>query len=284
MDLQKIRRVIISGVVAEDTLSEQVVLKGGNALNLVHGLGGRASLDVDFSMEGDFDNVEDTEKKLSARLIDRFDSEGYVVFDLKLTVEPPRAPPDPAWGGYRVTFKLITKAKQVELKQRLNDMRRQSVAIGEGTHRRAFKVEISKNEYCKGKEKRTIEGYECYVYSLPMLGAEKLRAICQQMPEYPLVRRKKARARDFYDIHVIVTEGRVDFVVPENLDLIREMFKAKEVPLRLLTKVRDTRGFHAGEWSALSDTIEKEKRVRGFDFYFDFVLSEIERLHSLWEE
>ena len=46
-----------------------------------------------------------------------------------------------------------------------------------------------------------LDDYTIYVYSPTMIAIEKLRAICQQMPEYALQRRPSARARDFYDIY-----------------------------------------------------------------------------------
>ena len=38
-----------------------------------------------------------------------------------------------------------------------------------------------------------------------MIAIEKLRATCQQMPEYGIRGAATQRARDFYDIHLIVT-------------------------------------------------------------------------------
>jgi predicted nucleotidyltransferase component of viral defense system len=55
MDLGEIRRWVIAGMLSDDTLFQRLVLKGGNAISLVYGYGTRASLDVDFSIEGDFD-------------------------------------------------------------------------------------------------------------------------------------------------------------------------------------------------------------------------------------
>lgn len=58
MDLfSEIRRLTIRALFADDTLMERLVLKGGNALSLVYGLSPRASLDLDFSLETDFENM-----------------------------------------------------------------------------------------------------------------------------------------------------------------------------------------------------------------------------------
>lgn len=108
---------------------ERLVLKGGNALNLVLLIGTRASVDIDLSMESDFSpaELEDVRNRLESRLQQVFAPEHYPVF----------------------------------------------------------------------------------VYTTEMLVAEKLRAICQQMPEYgPVVKRSwpgAARARDFLDIQTLIS-------------------------------------------------------------------------------
>src|ERR1035438_5406206 len=51
MDFAEVRRLTIAALFSDDKLFEQIVLKGGNALNLVYDLSPRTSLDLDFSME-----------------------------------------------------------------------------------------------------------------------------------------------------------------------------------------------------------------------------------------
>jgi len=55
LDLDTIRRLVIQAAFADDALTDQLVLKGGNALALVYGIGNRSSIDVDFSLAADFD-------------------------------------------------------------------------------------------------------------------------------------------------------------------------------------------------------------------------------------
>src|SRR5260370_29581935 len=77
-----IRRVAIIAMFSDDTLMEKLVLKGGNALDLVHRIGGRASMDIDLSIDGeDFADVEDLRNRIFRALESRFDSEGFVLFD-----------------------------------------------------------------------------------------------------------------------------------------------------------------------------------------------------------
>ena len=63
MDLEKIRTTVIVAVCSDDYLLDRLVLKGGNALTLLHGIGFRTSLDIDFSMENDFEDLEKAEKQ-----------------------------------------------------------------------------------------------------------------------------------------------------------------------------------------------------------------------------
>jgi hypothetical protein len=80
---------------------EKLVLKGGNALSLVYHLSGRSSLDLDFSMAGDFTDVPDAEEHIFRARRDRFDSAGLDVFDGRLRPKPAiLGPNQPAsWGG-----------------------------------------------------------------------------------------------------------------------------------------------------------------------------------------
>jgi hypothetical protein len=84
-----------------------------------------------------------------------------------------------------------------------------------------------------------------------MIAIEKIRAICQQMPEYTLQRRPSARARDFYDIYLITAITGMSFSSAENLELVRHIFAAKEVPLNLLEKIQEQRKFHRPDWDSV---------------------------------
>jgi Nucleotidyl transferase AbiEii toxin, Type IV TA system len=281
MDLSAIRRLIIIAVCSDDVLLDMLVLKGGNALNLVHRIGARTSLDVDFSMSEDFENIEEARRRLCRALTDRFDSYGYVVFDCTLVQAPRGELSNPQWGGYRAEFKLLEKITYQQVSDDVGAMRRQAVPITEdGQASRKFKIEISKYEYCEGKEAVELDDYLCYVYTPAMIAAEKLRAICQQMPEYEPRRRKVGRARDFYDIHAIVTARNLNMSAPEYMDLIRHMFEAKHVLLSFLGNISETRAFHAQDWSSVRDTLTEEGLE--FDFYFDFVVELVQKLKSLW--
>jgi len=54
MNFEDIRKLTITALFGDDFLFDQLVLKGGNAMNLVLGISPRVSLDLDFSMASDF--------------------------------------------------------------------------------------------------------------------------------------------------------------------------------------------------------------------------------------
>lgn len=285
MDLERARKVIIMAVCSDDELCEKLVLKGGNALRLIHEIGLRTSLDVDFSMEEDFaaEGLEETERRLFGGLEDRFDSEGYVVFDRKFSPKPKKVGPlGPRWGGYRVEFKLIERKRHEELRGNLQELRKYALTVdGNPGSSRIFKIEISKFEFCRGREERELEGYTVPVYTLAMIAAEKLRALCQQMPECEPRGKQTARARDFYDIYQVVKAG-VDFSEDDNQELVRSMFTVKDVNLSLLSRIEETRAFHAQDWPAL-ELVLGTNADGDFDFYFDAVVRLLkEKLKALW--
>ena len=126
------------------------------------------------------------------------------------------------------------------------------------------------------------------VYTPEMIVCEKLRAICQQMPEYgPTVNRQRAgsaRARDFIDITSLVTMMKVDLSTKENRELLGHVFAAKRVKLSLLREIDKYRDFHRTNYEAVAATTKPGITLKGFDFYVDFVLGLIRQLEPLGDE
>jgi len=278
VDLLDIRKTIITAVASDDVLVDLLVLKGGNALEIVHQIGARASLDLDFSIEGDFEDPDEIGKRLFAALQDRFDALGFEVFDYQFDPRPSNGVPGQKWGGYSAEFKLISRSESQRLNHDLEAMRKQSHVIGEASQRRVFSIEISKHEYCAGRATATVNSFDCLVYTPAMIAVEKLRAICQQFPSYSQRKHPTARPRDFYDIYSVVTSKNVDLAA--DAVLLKEMFGIKEVPLSLLAEVTAQREFHRQGWSAVEHAVRGP--LKPFDFYFDFVVGEIQKLQSLW--
>jgi predicted nucleotidyltransferase component of viral defense system len=291
-ELLDIRKTIIIAIASDDELMERLVLKGGNALDLIYELGERSSLDVDFSMAQDFSGqaeLDEMRARMFRALRDRFDSLGYVLFDDRME-ERPRGGGGPGfavWGGYNARFKLIRKERYRELGgvpgappsgKVLENMRRQAQVSGPGFER-VFLIEISKFEYTEGRVLTSVDHFDCYVYTPAMIAAEKLRAICQQLSGYPHRKHPAPRPRDFYDIHTISTQASCDLAAPQHHELIENMFAAKAVPVSLIAEIGagDNREFHAQQWTSVLDAVRGET-PRPFDFYFDFVVAEGERL------
>jgi hypothetical protein len=110
-----------------------------------------------------------------------------------------------------------------------------------------------------------------------MIAAEKLRAICQQMPEYEFGN-KTPRARDFYDIRQIVTKNRIDLTTKENLKVLSAIFAAKQVPLEFLDEVHKHRDYHSLDWPSVLASISGQSE--GFDSHFDFVVKLISAIKA----
>jgi len=283
MDLTQIKRLVIVAMFSDDELMEQLVLKGGNALDIVHNVVKRGSVDLDFSIAGDFVDLGDTKERLSRALRSTFDSAGLVVFDEQLVPKPKTVSADRAdwWGGYLLTFKLIDKEKYRELGGDREQIRRQAHVVGPQL-KKTFKVDISRYEYCDGKLETELDDFTIYVYTVEMIAIEKLRAICQQMPEYEPRGHRTSRARDFYDVWKIIVAG-VDLTLPKNLQLFRLIFSAKHVPFSWLGRVSEFREFHSQGWAAVADTVVDDD-LADFDFYFDNIVEVVSSLQALWEE
>ncbi len=285
LDLSEIRRIAIAALFSDDVLTEHLVLKGGNALNLVYGITSRSSVDLDFAMSRDFEDSKDASRRVFAALRDRFDAAGYIVFDESFEPRPDlegKGPDEkPWWGGYEVSFKLIDRRKFHSMKSDPKKLRNHALGLGSGA-KRPFKIDLSKCEYTIGKAAHELDIFTIYVYTPEMIAVEKLRAICQQMHEYPHTGNKKARARDFYDIYRVLTTRNIDLQAETNRILLRNIFGAKQVPVSLLGNLPRERDFHRADWHSVITTTAGE--LHDFDFYFDFVLDEIAGLKSLWIE
>ena len=281
MDFSEIRRLVIIAMFSDDTLFHQLALKGGNALNLVYKFGSRASIDIDLSLDADFASITDTGIRIFRALRNRFAEAHYTVFDEKIESRPPieGVAVDPRWGGYEVSFKLIDTSTFESYASDPERIRREAVVIGPD-NQRTFRVQISKYEYCAGKREVEFDKYAIFVYTPEMLAVEKLRAICQQMPEYAKRGHPAPRARDFYDIYTILASTGIRLNSPENLQLIVDIFGAKEVDPRLIARIADYREFHRLDWPSVRLSVTG--KLEEFDFYFDFVLEQAKLLETLW--
>lgn len=276
----EIKKLVIIGMVSDDELMDRLVLKGGNALDIIYGVSTRSSVDLDFSMEDEFqkEDLEDVKKRIERRLGETFSEHDYMVFDVLLEDVPSNVTEDMRhfWGGYKINFKVIMRSKYEALIKEpkgIESVRRQAEIVGP-QNSRTFKVDISKFEFVEGKEQKDIEGFTVNLYTPAMIICEKIRAICQQIPEYANTVKKKTegRARDFFDIYYVHQEYPIDFHKEETTKLLESIFNAKKVPLSLISKIHLYRDFHKGSFPAVISTVRPEIDLEEFDFYFDFVI------------
>jgi predicted nucleotidyltransferase component of viral defense system len=290
--LERIKRTAVIAMFSDDRLMEKLVLKGGNVLDLIHRISTRPSADLDFSIDGDFDDLDGAFAMIQRALVTTFASEQLVAFDIQIRAVPPNLTPDRAlfWGGYKVEFKLIERTKHAELKGDIEHIRRAALAVGRARTKTdastKFAIDLSRREYCAGKETVQFEGYSIFVYSLPMIVCEKIRAVCQQMPEYVAVvgSHARGRARDFVDIHTILEHEKLRFDDAEFQSLVRRSFEAKRVPLHLIGQIDVHREFHRDSFQSVRDTVKPGIQLRDYDFYFDYVVSRCALLKSLGDE
>ena len=229
--LRHIKKLVILAMFSDDDLMDRLVLKGGNLLDIVYQLSARSSVDVDLSMSGEFDDVEILRAKVLKALVSTFEDYGYVVFDFRLTEQPPQLSDNMKdfWGGYRIEFKVIDANKHRALSSDIDQLRRNAANVGEKGST-VFKVEISKHEFCDDKQRFEVDDQIIYGYSPELFVAEKLRAICQQMDEYvQLVKlHPRARAKDFVDIQIISQHYGIDFAREDFREIVGRHLAPRE--------------------------------------------------------
>lgn len=286
--LDRIKLLAIQAMFLDDELLDQLVLKGGNAMALVHRVSARASVDLDFSMKHDFANaIDEIRVRIERTLHTTFHEGGFEVFDFKM-IETPKAISEDMksfWGGYGVEFKLATAEHHAQYKDSIDELRKRAINLGHGAK---FLIDISRFEFVEDKQIHDVGGTVIYVYSPAMIVAEKLRAICQQMPDYgPIVKRARAgseRAKDFVDIYVLVSGLGIDVLEERNQQILASMFEAKKVPLYFLGKIQETHDFHVAGADAVKATVAQDFVLQEFRYYFDFVVRLADQLKPLWNK
>lgn len=256
----KIEEVITETIIAiyrDPSLSSRLYLKGGSAMRLFDKLTSRLSIDADFSIEDTVDKDKNFFTAIKNNIGTSFRKQKYDIIDFKWDKKPKtpgREKPD-WWGGWRCEFKLVSfsdRGKSIETKRR-------NALVPEGANSSKIIVDVSEHEYCGKSRRKTILGVKILGYSRELLVLEKIRAICQQHPDYKY-RLSKNRARDFYDIYEMTAEVDDDFARRCSRH-IEKVFKAKEVPLHILGAL----------WK--DDFIDGQRR--GFDQVKDTVRGEL---------
>lgn len=283
--LDRIKRLAILAMISDDDLMELLIFKGGSAIDIFYGgQTSRASIDLDYSMENSLtdDNEKIVADKIKKAIEGTFKESKFYAFDIKFEKRP-RNLIDKVkdfWGGYQILFKVISNEKILELEGDKNAIRRNAFPLGKKNSTQ-FRIDISSHEYCKTKTIKDFEDYTIYVYTPEMIVFEKLRAICQQIPEYQstVQTNRKPRGRDFYDIELLTEKFNIDPHLIENIELIRNIFDIKKVPLSFIQKIKEQREFHRENFeSSLKTTLSNTKNLKDFDYYFDYVLAKFKSI------
>jgi len=288
--LERVKTIAILGIFSDDRLMEELVLKGGNALDIAYRASNRASEDLDFSMGEDFEPEQALHDRIERGLVTAFREHDLVAFDVTMKAVPPGMSDDikSFWGGYRVEFKVTTPEKFQESGTDIEKLRRTAEVVTTDAKKK-FCIDISKHEVRDGKVSAEIEGLTIFVYSPAMIVAEKIRAICQQLPEYgPTIKRQvrppAARAKDFFDIYKVCEQFGIDFSDGQFQVLVRRMFAIKHVPLSFIGLIHKSREFHRADFISVTNTVRSEAALLTFDGYFDYVLEKCRGLESLWND
>lgn len=284
----QIKWIVIKAIYSHDRLMSYLVLKGGNAIALVHQLNMRTSVDVDFSLSGDYEGGDvQLQRDLLQTLAREFNAHGYIVFDFTFHVKPKKMSADIAhfWGGYGVNFKIITQNRHRYFSKihsdmtLLNTLRNNAISVNNS---KKIEIDISKAEITHARIAEEVDGLTIYAYSHEMIICEKLRAICQQMPDYgAIVHREKrpgaSRARDFFDIYTLCHHPHIQLSLssPDNIRLLKDIFEIKKVPLSLLDQIACFRDFHRRSFRSVMGAVDVVSvvQLKTFDEYFDFVLA-----------
>jgi hypothetical protein len=282
-DLQTLKREVILALFADNALMQQLVLKGGNLLDVVYGISTRPSRDIDLSICGEVEDLDRFRGTIAKALGKWFEPKGYVVFDVNAREEPKSLTEEfrAFWGGYKVDFKIIDAETYQKLAGDQAKLRVRAITVVDD-HGKKFPIEISKHEYIDEKVAEIVDDLTVYAYSPGMLVAEKLRAICQQMPEYTCYLRKHGtpRGRDFLDIHTVAEYFRVDFGNSAFHQTLKRVFQAKRVKLGLLARIADeaTKDYHRPDFVSIAPTIRPGFELQKFDFYYDYVVEKCNRM------
>lgn len=289
--VNRIKRLAIIALASDDKLVETLVLKGGNAIDLAYKQNSetiyRTSYDLDYSIENkDFEeDISIVSERIKATLIQTFLENDFTVYDYKFLNKPKKNSQANVdfWGGYKAEFKVIDKQLYDKNAGNIDKIRRESIQLN-SNFSTVFELEFSKFEYIGNhKEKIDVDGFKIFVYTAEMIVFEKLRAICQQIPDYQKVIpsfNPRARARDFYDIHYIMEMIEITPHEQDNIELIQNIFRAKRVPLSFIKEIRNNKSLHSDNWQSVKDTVSPtdKKHLKDFDYYFNYVLDHFENI------
>ncbi|MBF0780619.1 MULTISPECIES: nucleotidyl transferase AbiEii/AbiGii toxin family protein [unclassified Granulicatella] len=279
MTPDEIRNTILKTIYSDTELVKNLVLKGGNALKL-HRIVDRESQDLDFSIKETIRFTKENEGvKLQQLITDAFSQKGFFVNSFEFALKPKNRHRDlpPYWGGYKISFALLDQEKYHDKINsqdsiQMKELNKYALSIESGIKK--IEIDLSYDEYTEHKEPYDLDGTTIYLYSPLMIVYEKIRASCQQLEEYSLTT-NKTRARDLYDIFKTLTninqvELRSEVLNEDNFYILENIFRVKEVPLELMTKLDTKKDDLAADYECkVLPQISKKDREE-FEYIFDY--------------
>lgn len=286
-EVDNIKKILISSIASDDDLMEQMILKGGNAISLGYGLSERPSYDLDYSLEDDFEDHNVVFKRLEELISEGLNTNNYHLYDFNYKIKPmSQTQNHDFWGGYEILFKVISLDKWKEYNYDEEKARRGGSVVFHENGSPTFSVDISKFEYVEKKKLTTINDINLYIYLPLLIVAEKIRALCQRVPEYTTEilqqkeKRLKSRARDFYDIYILKENFPFEHKSDEFIQTLSKVFEAKRVPLDYVYKIYKMKEYHASDFLSVKETsTDKVLKENDFDFFFDYVINIINELN-----
>lgn len=276
MNADQIRLTVIKSIFSNPQLEEILTLKGGNAMKL-QGLTDRQSQDLDFSIQENIRlSIEQDGPLFLQSLENEFNPLGYQVINFKFEEKPSKrtAITPPYWGGYQIEFSILKEEIFYHLTEKqLKNINAYAESIEDGKKR--IQIDLSFDEFTDTRIKERINDVDVYLYSPLMIIYEKIRASCQQLPQYKIGMNKK-RARDLFDIYTILTNINYidlydEILNPNNLYIIRKMFDLKGVSLNLITKIEEIKEELREDYeSKVIPQVPRNQSVPDFDYLFSF--------------
>jgi hypothetical protein len=270
MTITEVIDLSILAICRNPHVSKAVVLKGGSAIRLFEKDGHRLSIDADFSLEQNLENDEDIFfERIEKALSNEFKNKRLIVIDFAANRRPakPKQGFPLSWGGWECKFKLVSK----DFQHKPIEVQRRNAIIPEGSNSPIMEIDISDGEYCGSKRSIMIRGVKVQGYTRELLILEKIRAICQQHPLYEFASRKgKNRARDFYDIQRL-SQHIDDGFIKRCRQHLEKVFKAKEVPLKLVNVLWDEE-FVTEQGMGFQEVVDTvSDKIEPFDVYVQHV-------------
>ena len=267
MNIEDVITEVVIAIYGSPQLAKLLILKGGSAMRMFDEQNTRLSIDADFSIEDVLTDSDPIFSEMERCFASKFATRNFDLIDFKAKRKPKKARkgfPE-WWGGWACEFKLVDRKHH----KKTVITRRRNALIPAGANSPKIKIDLSEHEYCGEQRTKIIDGTSIRAYSREMLVLEKLRAICQQHPDYQYRQKTKNRARDFYDIHSLTVDPSDEFIQRCKLHL-NAVFDAKEVPQWILHALWDDDAFidqFRRGFDQVRDTVRG--RLDDFDVYLE---------------